>query len=169
MPQYFGLASRFRLLDLNLRWDTQVAGGLGLRLDGNVLRNLAYNADEMFARARGNILNNFDSSGGVGRAAFRSGGSAYTVQATLGWPVTQARGDWNLLAAYKRIEPDALPDGYNDSSFHNGGTNARGFIVGGSYAFDKNAWFTGRWMSSKEVYGAPLSIDTLQLEFNARF
>jgi hypothetical protein len=169
MPQYFGLASRFRLLDLNLRWDTQVAGGLGLRLDGNVLRNLAYNADEMFARARGNVLNNFDSSGGVGRAAFRSGGSAYTVQATLGWPVTQARGDWNLLAAYKRIEPDALPDGYNDSSFHNGGTNARGFIVGGSYAFDKNAWFTGRWMSSKEVYGAPLSIDTLQLEFNARF
>ncbi|WP_218017874.1 putative porin [Roseateles chitosanitabidus] len=169
MPQYFGLASRFRLLDVNLRWDTRIAGSYGLRLDGNYLRNLAYKADEMFARSGNNILNNFDGSGGTTRAAFRSGGSAYLLQATFGWPTVQARGEWNVLAAYKRIEPDALPDGYNDSTFHGGGTNARGFIVGGSYAFDKNAWFTGRWISSKEVYGAPMSIDTLQIDFNARF
>jgi len=74
-----------------------------------------------------------------------------------------------VLAAYKRIEPDAMPDGYNDSSFHQGGTNARGYILGGSYAFDRNTWLTARWMSSKEVYGEPLSIDSLQLEVNARF
>jgi hypothetical protein len=50
-----------------------------------------------------------------------------------------------------------------------GGTNARGYYLGGSYAFDKNAWVTGRWISTKEVFGPPLSIDTLQLEVNARF
>ena len=41
-PQYVGLASKFDLLDLNLRWDTRVFDGLGLRLNANYIRNLAY-------------------------------------------------------------------------------------------------------------------------------
>lgn len=167
-PQYVGLASKFQLMDVNLRWDTKVAG-YGLRLDGNYIRNLAYDADEMWNRANGGIVNNFDGSGGTSRANFKSGGNAYMFQATFGKPTPAARGDWNVLAGYKRIEPDAMPDGYNDSTFHGGGTNARGYYLGGSYALDKNAWVTGRWISTKEVFGPPLSIDTLQFEFNARF
>ncbi|GJG96810.1 putative porin [Cupriavidus pauculus] len=167
-PQYVGLASKFQLMDVNLRWDTKVAG-YGLRLDGNYIRNLAYDADEMWNRANGGIVNNFGGSGGTSREDFKSGGNAYMFQATFGKPTPAARGDWNVLAGYKRIEPDAMPDGYNDSTFHGGGTNARGYYLGGSYALDKNAWVTGRWISTKEVFGPPLSIDTLQFEFNARF
>jgi hypothetical protein len=163
-PQYVGLASEFQLLDLNLRWDTKVAGNYGLRLDANYVRNLAFDEGEMFARANGGIVNNFENGGG-----FKSGGNAYMFQATFGKPSPSARGDWNVLAGYKRIEPDALPDGYNDSTFHMGGTNARGYYLGGSYAFDKNAWLSGRWISTKQVFGPPLAIDTLQLEVNARF
>lgn len=168
MPQYVGLASQFNLLDVNLRWDTRLAGH-GLRLDANYIRNLAFDQDKMFARARGGIVNNFGPTGGTTQADFRSGGNAYGLQATFGKPSPAQRGDWNVLAGYKRIEPDALPDAYNDSTFHLGGTNAKGYFVGGSYAVDKNMWFTGRWTATKEVYGPPLSIDTLQLEFNARF
>lgn len=168
-PQYFGLASKFRVLDVGLRWDTLVAGQQPLRVDLNGLRNRSYDVNEMFSRARGNILNNYGASGGTTQGAFRSGRNAYLVQATLGTVQPQLKGDWHVLAGYRRIEPDALPDGYNDSTFHGGGTNARGFIVGGAYAFDKNAWVSGRWMSSKEVYGPPLSIDTLLIDFNARF
>lgn len=169
-PQYVGLASQFRLIDLNLRWDTQVAGN-NLRLDANFVRNTAYDANDIWRRAgvRGTILNNFGPTGGTSQADFKSGGNAYMLQATYGKPAPAARGDWNVLAGYKRIEPDALPDGYNDSTFHGGGTNARGYFLGGSYAIDKNMWFTGRWLSTREVFGPPLSIDTLQLEFNARF
>ncbi|WP_240154428.1 putative porin [Comamonas sp. Tr-654] len=170
-PQYLGLASKFQLLDLNLRWDTKVAGGYGLRLDANYVRNLAYDKEAMFRRARGGIINNFGANAPLTptQADFKSGGNAYMLQATFGSPSPAARGDWNVLAGYKRIEPDAMPDGYNDSSFHLGGTNARGYYIGGSYAIDKNTWFTGRWMSTKEVYGAPFQVDMLQLEFNARF
>ncbi|WP_291587759.1 putative porin [Comamonas sp. UBA7528] len=170
-PQYFGLASKFQLLDLNMRWDAKVAGAYGLRLDANFVRNLAYDKDAMFRRARGGIINNYAANAPLvpTQADFQSGGNAYMLQATLGKPSPAARGDWNILAGYKRIEPDAMPDGYNDSSFHLGGTNARGYYIGGSYAIDKNTWFTGRWMSTKEVYGAPYQIDMLQLEFNARF
>jgi len=169
-PQYVGLASKFRLVDLNMRWDTKVAGN-NLRLDANFIRNTAYDASDIWRRAgiRGAIVNNFGSTGGTTQADYKSGGNAFMLQATYGRPAPAARGDWNLIAGYKRIEPDALPDGYNDSTFHGGGTNARGYFLGGSYAFDKNLWFTGRWISTKEVYGAPLSIDTLQLELNARF
>lgn len=170
-PQYFGLASKFQLLDVNFRWDTQVAGGYGLRLDANYVRNLAYDKAEMFGRARGGIVNNYGANAPLipTQADFKSGGNAYMFQATFGKPSPSARGDWNVLAGYKRIEPDAMPDGYNDSSFHLGGTNARGYFIGGSYAIDKNVWFTGRWSATKEVYGPPLQIDSLQLELNARF
>lgn len=169
-PQYVGLASKFRLIDLNLRWDTAVAGN-NLRLDANFVKNTAYDAKDIWNRAgsRGAIVNNFGATGGTGQADFKSGGNAYQLQATYGKPAPTARGDWNVLAGYKRIEPDAMPDGYNDSTFHGGGTNARGYFLGGSYAIDKNMWFTGRWIATKQVYGPPLAIDTLQLEFNARF
>ncbi|WP_218153737.1 putative porin [Variovorax sp. OK605] len=169
-PQFVGLASKFRLIDLNLRWDTAVAGN-NLRLDANFVKNSAYDSRDIWNRAglRGAIVNNFGPTGGVSQSDFKSGGNAYMVQATYGKPAPTARGDWNVLAGYKRIEPDAMPDGYNDSTFHGGGTNARGYFLGGSYAIDKNMWFTGRWISTKEVYGPPQSIDTLQLEFNARF
>lgn len=168
-PQYAGLASKFQLLDINARWDTRVAGGYGLRLDGNYVRNLAYDQGEMFRRANGNIINNYGGTGGTTQADFKSGANAYMVQATFGQPDLKIRGDWNVLAGYKRIEPDALPDAYNDSTFHQGGTNARGYYLGGNYAIDKNTYLTGRWSATRSVYGAPLSIDTLQVELNTRF
>jgi hypothetical protein len=170
-PQYLGLASKFQLLDISARWDTLVADRYGLRLDANFVHNLAYDEDEMFRRARGGVVNNWRANASLmpTQTDFRSGGNAYMLQATLGKPSPAMRGDWNVLAGYKLIEPDALPDGYNDSTFHLGGTNARGYYLGGSYAIDKNTWFTGRWSASQEVYGPPLQIDTLQLEFNARF
>ena len=68
----------------------------------------------------------------------QSGPNAWMLQATLGRSFDlKEKGDW-LAFVGKYIQPDALPDGFNDSSFHQGGTNARGYYIGGSYAFDKN-------------------------------
>lgn len=169
LPQYMGLASKFQLLDLNARWETKVLGDYGLRLDANYIRNLAYDEDEMFRRAGGGIFNNYDQTGLNARNNFQSGGNAYMVQATLGNPNPSLRGEWNVSAGYKYIEPDAMPDAYNDSSFHLGGTNARGYTLGGTYAFDKNTSLSGRWLSSKTIYSSPLAIDVMQLELNTRF
>lgn len=167
-PQYVGLASRFNLLDLNLRWDTRVLNGLGLRMVGNYVRNLAYDKDKMINRAGGvyNIANNFHETDNT----IESGGNAWMLHVALGRSFEMKdKGDWQVFAGYKYIEPDAMPDAYNDSSFHMGGTNARGYYIGGAYAFEKNVYGQLRWMSSKEIYGHPLSIDILQLEVNARF
>lgn len=59
--------------------------------------------------------------------------------------------------------------GSDEVAFHLGGTNAKGYYLGASYAFDRKVWLTGRWMAAKEVSGAPLSIDVFQLEVNAGF
>lgn len=164
-PQYVGLASKFDLLDLNLRWDTRVFDGLGLRVNGNYIRNLAYSKSKMASRSQGYIVNNFGDNGDI-----ESGPNAWMLQATLGRSYDlKEKGDWLAFVGYKYIQPDALPDAFNDSSFHQGGTNARGYYIGAGYAFEKNVYGVFRWMSTKEIYGPPLAIDTMQFEINARF
>ncbi|SDS19289.1 Putative porin [Halopseudomonas litoralis] len=165
LPQYVGLASEFNVLDLNMIWDTSVFDNLKMRLHGNYIVNLAYDERDMMKRTQGQIINNFDDND-----EFESGDTAWMLHATLGNQLDRLKtGDWNVFAGYKYIEPDALPDAYNDSSFHLGGTNAKGYFLGGSYGLDENVYALGRWISTDEVYGSPLSINLLQVELNARF
>ncbi|VVP08513.1 putative porin [Pseudomonas fluorescens] len=164
-PQYVGLASEFNLLDLNFVWDSDLPEDFKLRSQANYVHNLGYDEGEMRKRAAGQIVNNIDSDGDI-----ESGANAWMVQFTLGNALDMRKqGDWNLFAGYKYIQPDALPDGFNDSSFHLGGTNAKGYFLGGNYGLAKNVYATGRWLSSEAVYGAPFDIDVLQLEINTRF
>lgn len=164
-PQFVGLASEFNLLDLNVVWDADLPQDFKLRSQGNYIHNLSYDEGEMRKRSAGQIVNNLDSNGQI-----ESGANAWMVQFTLGNALDLKRkGDWNLFAGYKYIQPDALPDGFNDSSFHLGGTNAKGYFMGGNYGLAKNVSATGRWMSTEAVYGAPFDIDVLQLEINTRF
>lgn len=164
-PQFVGLASEFNLLDLNLVWDADLPQDFKLRSQGNYIHNLGYDEGDMRKRSEGQIVNNLNSSGDI-----ESGANAWMVQFTLGNALDLKRqGDWNVFAGYKYIQPDALPDGFNDSSFHLGGTNAKGYFLGGNYGLAKNVYATGRWMSTEAVYGAPFDIDVLQLEINTRF
>ena len=164
-PQFVGLASEFNLLDLNVAWDADLPQDFKLRSQGNYIHNLSYDEGDMRKRSAGQIVNNLDSNGEI-----ESGANAWMVQFTLGNALDLKRkGDWNLFAGYKYIQPDALPDGFNDSSFHLGGTNAKGYFMGGNYGLAKNVSATGRWMSTEAVYGAPFDIDVLQLEINTRF
>ncbi|NHX01571.1 putative porin [Pseudomonas koreensis] len=164
-PQFVGLASEFNLLDLNLVWDADLPEDFKLRSQGNYIHNLGYDEGDMRKRSEGQIVNNLNSNGEI-----ESGANAWMVQFTLGNALDlKKQGDWNMFAGYKYIQPDALPDGFNDSSFHLGGTNAKGYFLGGNYGLAKNVYATGRWLSTEAVYGAPFDIDVLQLEINTRF
>ncbi|MCX5592586.1 putative porin [Alcaligenes endophyticus] len=163
--QMLGLASRFNLLDLNLGWKGRVGNGLGLQVSGNYIRNLAYSKNSIEDRVRhSELVTNIENG------HFRSGGNAWTIHTALGKDYrVRDRGDWQVFAGYKYIQPDAVPDAYNDSTFHMGGTNAKGYYLGGAYAIEKDVVAQLRWMSSREIYGSPLSINIMQLELNARF
>ncbi|WP_246048339.1 putative porin [Hankyongella ginsenosidimutans] len=60
-------------------------------------------------------------------------------------------------------------DGYTESDFHLGGTNAKGYFVTGNFGLFDNVWLTGRWLSADQVYGPRFGIDVLQLDLNASF
>ena len=164
-PQFVGLASKFNVLDLNAVWDSELPSDFKLRTQGNFIHNLAYDKSEMLKRSEGEIANNINSKGQL-----ESGGNALMVSFTLGSALEmRKRGDWNVLAGYKYIQPDALPDGFNDSSFLLGGTNAKGYFIGANYGIEKNIYASARWLSASEVYGQPFEVDVMQLELNTRF
>jgi len=116
-----------------------------------------------------NNFNNASTSSTVNEGDYKSGPTGYMFKVTLGEPDTVQPGQWNVSVTYKYLEPDAVLDAFTDPDFDLGGTNAKGYILGVQYAVAKNAWLQARYLSAREVYGAPLSIDVLQLEMNARF
>jgi hypothetical protein len=170
-PQLFGLAYNYRLFDAKLEWDTKLMDRYKIRLDGEFVRNLAYDANKAFQAASTpvNNFNNATANGTVTQADYRSGGNGFMFKVTLGEPDTYEKGQWNFSIAYKYLQPDAVLDAFTDSDFHLGGTNAKGYVLGAQYAVARDAWLTARYLSAREVYGPPLLIDVLQLELNARF
>lgn len=168
-PQLFGLAYNYRLLDIKAQWDTVIADRVKVRLDGEYVRNLAYDEDKTFSAASLPVNNYETSNINATRADYRSGPNGFLAKVTIGDPEPVDKGQWNFSVAYKYLQPDATLDAFNDPDFHLGGTNARGYILGAAYAVARDTWISARYLSAKEIYGPPVSIDVLQLELNARF
>lgn len=168
-PQFAGLVYDYHVANATTQLDMKVAD-TPLRLEADYLRNMAYHRADAFRPDVGvnRLVNNF-GAGDVSEATYKSGPIGWMVRATLGDVNPHAAGDWNVSLAYKYLQPDATLDGLADPDFHLGGTNAKGFILGGSYGVSKYSWLTLRYFNAKEVFGPPLSIDVFQLEMNARF
>ncbi len=95
--------------------------------------------------------------------------TGYLVGVTVGHPKMEKLWDWQTSLSYKYLEADAVLDAFTDSDFHLGGTNAKGWIMGGQLGLGKNLWLRTRWLSSDVITGVPVSIDTLQVDINSRF
>jgi hypothetical protein len=93
----------------------------------------------------------------------------YQYGLSVGYPATTASGQWKVYFYKKRLGSDAVVDGFTDSDFHLGGTNAKGWILGTDVGLAKNTWLALRWMTADEISGPPLAIDVLQVDVNARF
>ena len=87
----------------------------------------------------------------------------------FGKPALESFGDWQAGFGYRYVESDAVVDAFNESDFGGGGTNVKGFTLGGKMAISPAVLGRLRWMSSDEVIGAPLSSDTLEFDINAKF
>ena len=167
--QYFGLASEFQILDLNLRIDRRLEAGAHLILDADFAYNLGYDEGDIEALVPVNNFGSCPADDPACTPGFEGGAYAFLVNLSWGVPKIVSAGQWNVFAGYRRIESDALPDAFTDSDFRLGGTNAKGYHLGMAYGLASDTWFTARWLSASEVTGAPLSIDVLQLDLNTRF
>lgn len=182
-PQYYGLASKFHVLAISGDLDWVVADGLHLNLAGQYTKNLAYDESEILARGfnprsgLSQIVNNNETCSvdlvgqecPAGKSVFKSGDAAWLVRATIGAPVVETAGDWNISASYRHIAPDALLDAFTDSDFRLGGTNAKGWTIGGAYGLRRNTWLGLRWLNADEVSGPPFRVNVLQADLNVKF
>jgi hypothetical protein len=170
--QYFGLASPFHELSLTMRIDVALGAKTHMIVDGEGVKNLAF--DKASAQAKGPVNNlgqqQCDATGCRPPVAPYEGGSVgYLFSVAFGQADPSQKGAWNASVGYRRLESDAVVDAFTDSEFHLGGTNAQGFMVGGSYAFTKGLWASLRWLSATEVSAAPLASDVYQLDLSTRF
>jgi hypothetical protein len=60
-------------------------------------------------------------------------------------------------------------DGFCDSDFGGGGTNLKGYAVGGNLALSKSVFIGARWLSATGIAGPTYKADIIQIDVNARF
>ena len=155
------LASQFELINVTGQIDLLTFDPVHVTLTGDYVKNIGFDANEILKRT-GNKYKE-ENEGyqvrlDVGHNSFNGGASTEVKP-----------NDWQVSLAYKRLEADAVLDAFTDSDFHLGGTDAKGWLISGNYAIDKNAWVSAKYFSADAISGPPLSIDVLLIDFIAKF
>jgi hypothetical protein len=163
--QYYGLASQFRPAVVSGQLDFGDFHPVHVVLDGEYVVNTAFDRGLMATTAVNNRAGTTDGSLG----AFNGGNQGWLGRITVGDTEIRHRWDWNVHAGYKYLQSDATIDAFVDSDFGLGGTNLKGYFVGGNVGLSENVWATLRWMSANNIAGVPYAVDVLQVDLNARF
>lgn len=149
-----GLASKFQLINFTGEVDLATFDPVHVILHGAYVQNIGFDQQEILRRT-GNL--------------YKKANEGYELSLMVGNPLIKKLHDWQVFGGYRRLERDAMIDGFTDSNFRLGGTDAKGFFVGGQYGLGKNAWLSSRYVSADEISGLPFSVDTFFLDFNGRF
>ncbi len=172
-PEYYGLASRFAVLEVHPRVEITTYHPIDVLIEGEYLKNLAYNRENILNHgppAAVGPVNNFGSTPkGLAFGPYQGGDTAYVIKATVGNLEIHHRWDWNVTAAYKYLETDSTLDSITDSDFHLGGTNAKGYILTGSVGVARDTFLSLRYFSSQVVSGPPDGNQVLQLDLQSTF
>lgn len=159
--QYFGLASRFRNVVVTAQLDLGYFHPIHVVLDGEYVRNVAFDRDAIAPIALGPFAPNTN--------AYAGGNNGWFARMTVGHKELKELLDWNAHVGYKYLESDAVIDAFTGSDFGLGGTNLKGYIVGGNVALSPSVWTSLRWMSANSIAGSPFAVDVLQVDLNAKF
>lgn len=150
-----GLASDFDLLNVTTSLTYNGFGANRIKLTADYVVNQSFDAPEI-ARLRG-------------EEGVAPGDSGWQLRLDAGRDSIKKRGDWQLVAAYKRIETDAVLDIFTDSDFGLGGTDVKGYALEGNLGIYDNTFVGVSWLSTNAISRPPFAVDVLQLNLNARF
>lgn len=153
-PTLFGLASDFTIVNINGELRYTYFHPVHVWLTADLAKNIGFDGGDIAKR--------------VG-APVDERTNAYTLQLDVGHTEIRRLGDWHLAAFYRHLQRDAVLDGFTDSNFHLGGTDAEGFALIGEYGIANMTWLRLRYFSVNEIDLAPLGIDNLHLEISTRF
>ncbi len=192
--QYFGYATPFQVLALTGKIDFNNWEPYQLSLKGEYLKNLAFRQGDIEKVAVNNRGPNpapptidVTTTGADGKTTttttadttprttpteigkYEGGDTAWMLQLQLGKAALAKRYDWNAFVGYRYVESDAVIDGFTDSEFAGGGTNAKGFVLGASMALSKRTKVGFQWMSAQEIAGPPLKSDVFFIDISTKF
>lgn len=153
-PTLFGLASDYTIANLNAELRYTHFFPVQVWLTADLAKNIGYDGSDVAKRIGGPLDERTN---------------AYTLQFDVGYAEIKQLGDWHLAAYYRYLQRDAVLDGYTDSNFHLGGTDAQGFVFVGEYGIANMTWLRLRYYSVDEIDLAPLGIDNLHLEISTKF
>ena len=167
-PQYFGLASRFAVVEAHPRVEITTYAPIDIALDAEFLKNVAYN--------RAAILDHGPTNGPVGpqnnignKGQYQGGDTAYFLRAQFGALRIRKLWDWNVMAGYKYLETDSTLDSINDADFHLGGTNAKGYILTGSLGIARDTFFSLRYFDATTIAGPQDNNQVFQVDLQTSF
>ncbi len=172
----WGLASKFRPVNLNLGANLSVGAAYELGLNLDVVKNTGFDAADIARRA------------GTTLSDLKNKTLGYQLRASLGKPALLEQGDWSAFVAWRHFERDAWVDAFTDTTWHLGGTNYQGFSVGGQLAVAPRVSLGARLTSTRNLddgvrflatesadslsgnmSSAPLRINVFQLDATLRF
>jgi hypothetical protein len=165
--QYFGLASQFRPVVVSGQLDLGHFHPVHIVLDGEYVWNTAF--DRRAIEAANPWNNRAASLDPAVSGPFNGGNQGWMGRVTVGHKEIKHLWNWNVHAGYKYLESDATLDAFADSDFGLGGTNLKGYFLGGSLGLSENVWTSLRWMSATNIAGNPYAVDILQVDLSARF
>ena len=159
----WGLASRFRELDLTATVDVAQFDPVHVILTGDLVKNIGFKRDEIAQRTKESLVD--------GKSL------GYLAKIQVGDPLANRNGAWNAYLAYRYLGSDAVVDAFTNSDFGLGGTNSKGTILGLNYGLAANTWVSARWLSSNLIdsivpataVAQKFSTDLIQIDLNTRF
>ncbi len=157
----FGLASDFKIFNATVMYDFADFAPTHALVSVDYAKNLGYDAGRIARQFPGF----FDGTNGADNKARTN---AFQVRLDVGDQEIRRFKDWSAILAYRYIQRDAVLDAFTDTIFHQGGTDAKGWMIGGNYGLAKNTWLMLRWFSTETIDGPPLNIDTATVDLNVR-
>jgi hypothetical protein len=149
------LASEFRELNITGAIDVGYWHPVHFVFLGDYVKNLGFHRNDVAQR--------------TGNPDIKAETTGYQAGLAVGYPAVEDFGQWKGFLFYKHLEADAVIDAFTDSDFHLGGTDAKGWTLGGEFGLARNVWLAGKWLTANEITGPPLSIDVFLLDLNAKF
>lgn len=160
----WGLASRFATTHLSSALTLKQLDPWVVGLQFDWLRNGAFDRADIERRA------------GLALPDLKAMTTAWQTRVQFGHERIADTGDWQVWLALRKFERDAWLDALTDTTWHLGGTNYRGWQLGGHWAMDRRTTLGLRLTSSRNLTDGratasshPLAIDVLQLDWATRF
>jgi putative porin len=177
--QFYGLVQKYRPIVVSGQVDLAQFNPYHIIIDGEFVWNSAFNPKLMqpgvgipsnaTVVVPGIPLNNRAPTPDGSFGPFNGGDQGWMTRITVGNKDIKDLGDWNVHVGYKYLQSDATLDAFVDSDFGLGGTNLKGYFVGGNLGISQNVWASLRWMSANNISGIPYAVDVLLVDLNAKF